>query len=228
MLMSHPHTETTRDTTIRIVVAEDQGIVRAALCALLGPEPDMLVVGEASNGDEALTLVQILRPDVLLLDLVMPGKRSIEVIETLQQQPSLAILVLSGYLDDALVRAVFQAGAGGYLLKTATQAELIGAIRSVQSGGMPLQPQVAKELVKTLGSKQILQNSLPCLSKKETQVLAGLACGLSNQEIASKLKLGEQTIHTHISRILRKLEVSNRTQAVLRALRLGLIQLPTE
>jgi NarL family two-component system response regulator LiaR len=210
---------------IRVLIADDHSVVRFGLRALLASEPGIEVVGEAADGNAAVQQARALRPDVLLLDLLMPGKNGLQVIEELAQTaPSVHILVLTSFVDDEQVFATIRAGALGYLLKESGPQELLTAIRDVARGESSLHPAVARRLV-----QQFAHPTAPAppdhLTERETEVLKLVAHGLSNKDIAARLSLSERTVRSHVSTILAKLRLSSRTQAALYALRTGLADL---
>lgn len=209
---------------IRILIAEDHIVVREGLCALLIPRNGMQVVGEAADGSEAVEKARALQPDVILMDLNMPGKSGLEAIgEITREDPEARILVLTSYGEDANVAAAIKAGALGYMLKNSSAEELFAAIRSVARGNLSLSPSTARALVQGLrepGDQP--PSSISTLTERELEVLRCLAQGLSNQEIAEILKVEKTTARSHVSRVLSKLDVANRTQAALYAIEMGL------
>jgi NarL family two-component system response regulator LiaR len=211
--------------TIRILIADDHAIVREGLRALISTKPDMELVGEAADGVEAVLKARSLQPDVILLDLVMPRKDGIEAIgEIKQENPEARILVLTSFAEDEKVFPAIQAGALGYLLKDSSPQELLKAIREVYRGESSLHPTIARKLIRELHRPP---GSLPPteepLTEREVEVLSLVARGLSNQEIADRLVVSERTVRTHVSNILGKLHLANRTQAALYAVREGLV-----
>jgi NarL family two-component system response regulator LiaR len=211
--------------TIRILIADDHAIVREGLRALIGTKPDMELVGEAADGVEAVLKARSLQPDVILLDLVMPRKDGIEAIgEIKRENPEARILVLTSFAEDEKVFPAIQAGALGYLLKDSSPQELLKAIREVYRGESSLHPTIARKLIRELHRPP---GSLPPteepLTEREVEVLSLVARGLSNQEIADRLVVSERTVRTHVSNILGKLHLANRTQAALYAVREGLV-----
>lgn len=211
---------------IRILIADDHAIVRAGLRALLKTEADMEVVGEAEDGVQALLQARSLRPDVLLLDLVMPRQDGIEATRQIRHEDlPVRILVLTSFAEDEKVFPAIKAGASGYLLKDSTPQELIHAIRDVYRGESPLDPSIAKKIMRELQEPPDLPRAKDALSAREVEVLRLVARGLSNQEIADELVISEKTVRGHVSSILSKLHLANRTQAALHALREGLAQL---
>lgn len=208
---------------IRILVADDHTLVRAGMCALLNSEPGMEVVGEAADGVEAVERAGSLEPDVILLDLVMPRKDGIEAItEICKHRRDARILVLTGYTDDEKVFPAIKAGALGYLLKDSEPQELLQAIRSVYAGEPSLAPTIARKLIRDIQRPSDLPLTEQPLTEREVQVIRLVARGLSNQEIADQLVVSERTVRAHVSNILNKLHLANRTQAALYAIREGL------
>jgi DNA-binding NarL/FixJ family response regulator len=214
----------TRDglTTLRVLIVDDHPVVRTGIAGMLSGEDDLDVVGEASDGAEALTLVAELRPDVVLMDLRMPGMDGVTAIRRIVEGGGPPILVLTTYETDADILRAIEAGAGGYLLKDAPPAELFAAVRAAASGGTPLSPSVAARLVRRVRSP------LEPLSAREVDVLRIVARGASNREIARDLRISEATVKTHLLHAFEKLGVGDRTSAVTRALERGLIELPGE
>ncbi len=212
--------------TIRILVTDDHPVVREGLCGLIRTEPGMELVGEAEDGVEAVLKARALRPDVILLDLVMPRKDGIAVIKAVKAENSDArILILTSFAEDSKVFAAIEAGALGYLLKDSSPQQLLQAIRDVHKGESSLHPTIARKLIRKLGQPSDLPPTKDPLTEREVEVLRLVAQGLSNQEIAAKLVISERTAGTHISNILGKLHLANRTQAALYALREGLAHL---
>jgi NarL family two-component system response regulator LiaR len=211
---------------IRILIADDHAVVREGLRTLIGTEPGMEVVGEAEDGVKAVQMVRTLRPDVVLLDMVMPHKDGLEVIDEIKREdPGARILVLTSFSDDDKVFPAIKAGALGYLLKNTTPQQLLRAIRDVHRGEPTMSPVIANKLMRELQRSSDLPPTEEPLTEREVDVLRLVARGLSNQEIAETLFIGEGTVRTHVSNILSKLHLANRTQAALYALREGLAPL---
>ncbi|RPI24401.1 MAG: DNA-binding response regulator [Chloroflexota bacterium] len=213
--------------TIHILVADDHPVVRDGLAAILGTQPDFEVVGEAADGSEVIRQVARLSPDVLLLDLEMPGMDGVEALRQLRSQSAgVQVIVFTAYDTDDRILGALQAGARGYLLKGAPRDELFRAIRVVSEGGSLLQPVVASKLLEHMSS-QGRRGSLPSgrLTEREMEVLSRLAEGKTNHEIANNLVISERTVKFHVSSILRKLDAENRTEAVAIAAQQGLIEL---
>jgi len=211
---------------IGVFLADDHAVVRAGLEALIGTEEQMTVVGTAADGEEAIAKVALLNPDVILLDLQMPRKSGIEAISAIKaHDPEARILVLTSFSEDDKVFAAIKAGASGYLLKDATPEELLQAIRQVHSGKSSLAPEIARKVIQELNRPTSLPPTEEPLTEREVEILQLVARGYSNQQIAETLVISERTARTHISNILAKLHLANRTQAALYALRHGLAPL---
>ena len=211
---------------IRILIADDHAVVREGLRALIDTEPGMELAGEATDGVEAVDKVRSLQPDVILLDLVMPRKGGLEAIgEIKKDNPDARILVLTSFDEDEKVFHAIKSGALGYLLKDASPQELLRAIREVHHGEPSMQPTVAHKVMRELQRTSNLPLTEEPLTAREVEVLKWVAQGLSNQEIADKLVISERTVRTHVSNILSKLYLANRTQAALYALREGIARL---
>jgi len=211
---------------IHLLIVDDHTIVRKGIRALLATETDIEVVGEASNGREAIAQAKRLNPDVILIDLMMPEIDGIEAVRHITaEHAEIRILVLTSFATDDKVFPAIKAGALGYLLKDSAPESLIDAIRQVYRGESSLHPKIARKLLKEI-SKPIEQALTPDpLTQREVEVLKLVANGMSNQEIAESLNVSEATVRTHVSHILGKLHLASRTQAALYALREGLTSL---
>jgi NarL family two-component system response regulator LiaR len=211
---------------IRVLITDDHAIVRKGIRALLATEPDIEVAGEAGDGQDAIAKAHGLRPDVILMDLVMPGTDGLEAIRHIaNHQPEIRILVLTSFDGDDKVFPAIEAGALGYLLKDSGPEELVKAIHQVCRGESSLHPSIARKLLRELASSQDRRSARDLLTKRELDVLRLVAQGHSNREIADRLIISEATVRTHVSKILAKVGLSNRTQAALYALKQGLTSL---
>jgi NarL family two-component system response regulator LiaR len=209
--------------TIRVLIADDYPLVRDSLRALIETEPGMEVVGEAADGIEAALNARSLQPDVILLDLVMPRQDGIAAIAEIKRENAEArILVLTSFAEDEKVFPAIKAGALGYLLKDSSPQQLLEAIRDVYQGQSSLHPTIARRLINELQRPPDLPPTKEPLSGREMEILRLVARGLTNQEIAEELVISERTVRTHVSHILEKLHLANRTQAALYAHREGL------
>jgi len=215
--------------TIRVVVADDQGMVRSGFSTLLNAQPDIEVVGEAVNGQDAIASAAELRPDVILMDVRMPvldGLQATRQITAMDDHPR--ILVLTTFDLDDYVYEALRAGASGFLLKDASAGELAAAVRVVASGDGLLAPGVTRRLIAEfarMGGPRIpARKNLKQLTDRETEVLALVAHGMTNGEIAAHLVVAEQTVKTHVSRVLTKLGLRDRAQAVVFAYESGLVR----
>lgn len=211
---------------IRILIADDHQLIRAGIRALLETENEFEVIGEAADGVEVIAKARTLQPDVILLDLQMPRKTGIEAIEEIKRDNANArILVLTSFADDARIFMAMKVGALGYLLKESSTPDLFQAIRNVHSGEYSLHPAVARKLIQEMRRPSPLLTFNEPLTEREAEVLLLVARGLSNQDVAVLLAIRERTVSTHVSNILNKLHLANRTQATLYALKQGLITL---
>ncbi|HSJ56363.1 MAG TPA: response regulator transcription factor [Anaerolineae bacterium] len=212
--------------TIRVLIADDHAVVREGLRGLIRSEPGMDVVGEACDGVETVNQARRLQPDVILIDLVMPRQGGIEAIAEIKaHDPSARILVLTSFADDDKVFPAIKSGALGYLLKDSSPRELLQAIRDVYHGESSLHPTIARKLIHELSQPADLPPAPDPLTEREVEVLRLVAQGLSNDEIGERLFIAERTVRTHVSNILGKLHLANRTQAALYALREGIATL---
>jgi NarL family two-component system response regulator LiaR len=214
---------------IRVFLADDHAVVRKGIEALIGTEEGMEVIGSAADGEEAIAGAAQLKPDVILLDLQMPRKSGLEVIAQIKERdPSARILVLTSFSDDDKVFAAIKAGALGYILKDASPHDLLVAIRNVYAGKSSLDPEIALKVIHELNKPSKLPPTGEPLTEREMEILQLVARGMSNHQIAEELVISERTARTHISNILAKLHLANRTQAALYALRQGIAQLDEE
>jgi two-component system, NarL family, response regulator LiaR len=212
---------------IRILVTDDHIVVRKGLVAILETDPDMEIIGEACNGAEAVEMAQKLIPDVVLMDLVMPVMDGIEATRQIKQTvPEVNILVLTSFSTNDKVLPSLNAGAIGYLLKDSTPADLVRAIHQVAQGEGSLNPAVTRQVLAQMQSPAAPAEEE--LTERETEVLKLMAHGYSNSEIAQLMVVSNATVHTHVSRVLSKLNLSSRTQAALYALKKGLVSLDEE
>jgi NarL family two-component system response regulator LiaR len=205
---------------IRILITDDHGVVRQGLRMFLSLDPEMEVVGEAANGQEALALARDLKPDVVLMDLLMPVMDGIEATLAIRSEfPEVEVIALTSVLDDGSVTGAVRAGALGYLLKDTDSEELRRAIKAAAEGRVHLAPEAAARLMREVKAPE----SPEVLTEREVEVLKLLASGKANKQIASSLFVSEKTVKAHVSSILMKLGVQSRTQAALHAVRTGLV-----
>ncbi len=217
------------ENEIRILICDDHAVVREGLRALITTEPDMTIVGEAADGEGAVIAFRELRPDVTLLDMVMPRMDGVEALKIiLSEFPSARILILTSFSEDEMVFPAIKSGALGYLLKDSSPEELIRAIRNVNRGEASLHPSIARRLIQELSQPTTLPPTLEPLTEREMEVLRLVAKGYSNEEIGDALVVSERTARGHVSSILSKLHLANRTQAALYALREGIANLDEE
>ncbi|TME08477.1 MAG: response regulator transcription factor [Chloroflexi bacterium] len=206
--------------TIRIVIADDHSVVRRGLRMFLKQDPELEVVGEATNGAEAVHLARLLLPDIVLMDLLMPVMDGITATATIRSElPDTEVLALTSVLEDASVVGAVRAGAIGYLLKDTDAEALCRAIKAAGAGQVQLTPQAAARLMQVVS----VPESPEALTERETDVLRLLAQGQANKQIARSLNIAEKTVKVHVSNILSKLGVQSRTQATLYAIRIGLV-----
>ncbi len=205
---------------IRVLIVDDHAVVRQGLKAFLRVQDDIEFVGEAANGDEAVTQARSVQPDVILMDLIMPGMDGVQTMRRLSAaRVNAKVLVLTSFAEDDQVVAAVKAGAAGYLLKDVQPQELGDAIRAVHAGDAQLHPSVASKLMREVAAADSRDKDVDALTARELDVLKALARGMSNKEIAAELGVAEKTVKTHVSSILRKLQVADRTQAALYAVR---------
>jgi len=216
--------ENDRDN-ITILLAEDHIIVREGTRELLQHQPDMDVVGEAGDGEEAVILAKQLKPDVIVMDIAMPRLNGIEATKQIKKfRPATAVLILTAYDTDQYIMALLEAGAAGYLLKSVRGNQLIDAIRAVYAGESVLQPSTTRRVIEQLKAKASAEEEIPSflpLSDREMEVLRLSAKGVSNKDIAETLFLSNRTVQSHLSNIFKKLAVASRTEAVLFGLKRG-------
>jgi len=210
---------------IRIVIADDHAVVREGTRTLLERESDMQVVGEARDGEEAVNLIEGLKPDVAILDISMPKLSGIEVTKRVKpHQPSLGVLILTAYDNDEYVFALLEAGAAGYLLKDVPGVEIVDAVRSVHAGESVLHPSIARKVIQralTGSVKPLREKDEIILSDREKEVLKLAAKGLSNKDIADSLCISARTVQGHINKIFHKLSVGSRTEAIFQSVKKG-------
>lgn len=217
--------------TIRVILADDEHLVRAGLKLILEAENDIKVVGEASNGDEAIAATTRLDPDVVLMDVQMPlrdGLAATQAIVSLGRQESSRVIILTTFDLDEYVYEALRAGASGFLLKRTPAEELVAGVRAVASGGALLAPSVTRRLIdhfaSRLSPKSVDTSSLKSLTEREHEVFEMIAQGLSNSEIADRLTLSEGTVKTHVKHVFDKLDARDRTQVVIMAYELGVVK----
>ena len=217
---------------IRVMVVDDHPIVRAGIVGLLETEPDFVVVGEAVSGEEALSIAAEVLPDVVLMDLRMPGMGGVEATRRIIAERAAGnrsaprVLVFTTYEDDDQILAALEAGAGGYMVKAAPASELAAGVRAVAAGQTVLAPSIAAQLVRRATGGEtgsLSKTGQVSLTPRETEILVLVAEGLSNPSIAARLFIGESTVKTHLLHVFEKLGVSDRTRAVTRAMELQLI-----
>jgi DNA-binding NarL/FixJ family response regulator len=214
----------TMGPTVRVLLVDDHQIVREGLRTLFNDEPGIHVVGEAASAAEAVDAAARLKPDVVILDLIMPGGGSIDAIRTVRERhPSVQVLVLSSFAGDHQVHDALKAGAIGYMLKDVSRADLVRAIRSLYQGQPALHPEAQRHLVRGVSAVGE-RTALAELTERERGVLGLIARGRSNKSIAAELNLSEGTVKGYVSIILGKLGVEDRTQAALYAVKHGLVQ----
>ncbi len=216
-------------SNIKILIADDHAVVREGTRQILEQEPDMDVIGEAADGEETVRLAGSLKPDVAIIDISMPKMDGIEATRQIKAlYPTMVVLILSAYDDDQFVFSLLEAGAAGYLLKSVRGSELVEAVRAVYNGESALHPSIARKVLNRFvpaPDKSLKQEPSEVLTDRELEVLKLATRGLSNQEIADELFLSLRTVQAHISHIFNKLQVSSRTEAVVRALKEGWVSL---
>ena len=206
-------------SNIRVLVVDDHPVVRAGLASMLSTIPGLIVCGAASTGEEALQLIELEQPDVLLLDLRMPGMTGIELLRAIRARPfPPKALVLTSYESDEEIYRAIEAGAQGYLLKSTPQAEIVTAIQAVHSGRHHIPPRIAARL-----AERMVRSAL---TQRELEILEMVVRGLTNRQIGNALRISENTARNHINSIIRKLDVSGRTEAATAAIQQGLVRMP--
>jgi len=209
--------------TIRVVIADDHNVVRKGIRDLLSDEDDIAVVGEARNGHEAVDLATALRPDVVVMDIAMPEMTGVEATRKIRvSAPSVRVLVLTAYADDPYIYSLLDAGATGYILKTAESREIVRAVRATAAGQTALDPAVAPRLIARLTTPAATGDTL---TERELAVLRRVAHGLTNKQIGAELAISDRTVQNHLANIYAKLGVASRTEAVTAALQRQLITL---
>lgn len=212
--------------TIKLLICDDHAVVRRGLRSFIGVQSEMELVGEAVDGEEAVAMARKLKPDVIIMDLIMPRKDGVTAINEIKKgNPDACILVLTSFSDDKNVFSAIKAGANGYLLKDSSPEDLMQAIKEVYHGKSSLHPIIAQKVIQELHQPSDLPPTDEPLSGREVEVLKYVAQGMSNQEIARTLDIKEGTVRIHVGNILNKLQLANRTQAALYALREGLAEL---
>ncbi|MDF5723628.1 MAG: response regulator transcription factor [Rhizonema sp. PD37] len=207
-----------QSTNIRVLIVDDHSIIRQGLATIINRDPEMTVIAQAEDGKQAINVFREYQPDVTLMDLRMPQMAGVEAITAICAEfKSARIIVLTTYNSDEDIYRGLHAGAQGYLLKDAKPSELLNAIRSVHCGQKYIPPEV--------GAKLVQRMSNPELSERELEVLRSMAQGMSNSDIATALSIGESTVKSHVNRILSKLGVNDRTQAVIVAVKRGIVSL---
>jgi two-component system response regulator NreC len=210
---------------IRILLADDHAVLRAGLRLLLAAQADLEVVGEAAEGAEALRLARSLKPDVVVMDIGMPGVSGIDATARIRRElPSTKVLILSMHDDQGYLRQALRAGASGYVLKKAADTELLAAIRAGARGGVFLDPSLAKGLVEDVIQPEVHTSEAPALSEREREVLRLLAHGHTNQQVADRLCIGVKSVETYKSRLMEKLGLKGRAELVRYALTHGLLK----
>lgn len=217
------------ESKIRILIADDHPLLREALRRVFSDQQDMEVVGEAGDGEEVVNLTSQLKPDIVVMDIMMPKFDGVEASRQIKKiTPNVAILILTAYDDDNYVLGLLESGAAGYLLKSARGQDLVEAIRSIQAGESVLHPHIIEKLLKRalIKSPEIAEpGASELLSERETEILKLVTTGMSNKQIAEKLYLSLRTIKAHMSNIFIKMNVASRSEALIQALKLGLVTL---
>ena len=212
------------DQPIRVILADDHAVVRQGIRQFLETGSNIAVVAEASDGLEAVQLIREHRPDVAVLDIQMPGQSGIEVTRTLRAERfPVGILILTAFDDEPYIRAVLQAGANGYVLKTADAQEIVEAVQAVNEGKSALDPTIARKLLSQLARPEAVMTSVEPLTERELEVLRLAAKGYTNKAIGAQLSISDRTVQGHLAKIYDKLHSASRTEAVMRGVTLGLV-----
>ena len=215
------------DGIIKIIIADDHPLIRQGLRVVIEAQPDMELIGEASNGEQAIQQALALKPDIVIMDLQMPVKDGLAATrEIAQADPQAQVLVLTSFPDDDNVYAAIKAGAMGFLLKDSSAEYLLDAIRTVSRGESVLHPTIARKLMQEIRQPPRLPPTSEPLTPREVEVLGCLTQGMANQQIARQLSISVRTVSTHVRNILDKLHLANRTQAALYALDQGIVAKP--
>jgi NarL family two-component system response regulator LiaR len=213
----------------RILIADDHPLLREALCQVFSNQKDMEIIGQAGNGEEAIDLASQLKPDILVMDIMMPKFDGLEASRQIKKiTPNTAILILTAYDDDNYVLGLLEAGATGYLMKSAKGQDLVEAVRAVRAGESVLHPKIIEKLLKQAMAKPtetVEPKIKELLSDREMEMLKLLATGMSNKEIAEKLCLSLRTVKAHMSNIFTKMNVASRSEALVESLKKGLLTL---
>ncbi len=212
---------------LTVLIADDHPLVREALHRALDVEEDMKVVAEATDGEEAVKLASELKPNVVVMDIVMPKVNGIEATKKIKEiAPDTAILILTAYDDDEYVLGLLDAGAAGYLLKSARGRDLVGAIRTIRAGESVLHPNIIARLLKRATVTSVKETKgQGLLSEREAEVLRLVALGMSNKEVAEELFLSQRTVKAHLTSVFNKLNVASRSEAIVKGLQWGLVTL---
>ena len=216
-------------TKTKILIADDHPLLREALCQVFSSQEDMEIVGQANNGEEAINLTAQLKPDILIMDIMMPKSDGLEASREIKKiAPNTAILILTAYDEDNYVLGLLEAGATGYLMKSARGQDLVEAVRAIRAGESVLHPTIIEKLLKQAMAKPaegLDRKIKDILSDREMEMLKLLATGMSNKEIADRLCLSLRTVKAHMSNIFTKMNVASRSEALVEALRRGLLTL---
>ena len=216
-------------TKTRILIADDHPLLREAICQVFSSQEDMEIVGQANNGEEAINLTAQLKPDILIMDIMMPKSDGLEASRQIKKiAPDTAILILTAYDEDNYVLGLLEAGATGYLMKSARGQDLVEAVRAIRAGESVLHPKIIEKLLKQAMAKPaegLDRKIKDILSDREMEMLKLLATGMSNKEIADRLCLSLRTVKAHMSNIFTKMNVASRSEALVEALRRGLLTL---